>query len=74
MRWKVDFYPSKSNSQIILVVYSNRLSVKSFFDSMKVTSTEGKEPPFTTTKKESKKYAAREEWKKLIAQVWRRTK
>ena len=42
---------------------------------MKVTSTssQGKEPPFTTTKKESKKYAAREEWKKLIALGWRRT-
>ena len=44
-----------------------------FIDSGKVISTQGKEPPFTTTKKESKKYAAREEWKKLIAQGWRRT-
>ena len=55
------------------LVNSNRLSVKRFMDSMKVTSTQGKEPPFTTTKKESKKYAAREEWKKLIALGWRRT-
>ena len=53
------------------LVNSNRLSVKRFFNSMKVT--QGKEPPFTTTKKESKKYAAREEWKKLIALGWRRT-
>ena len=52
---------------------SNRLSVKRFIDSMKVTSKQGNEPPFTTTKKESKKYAAREEWKKLIALGWRRT-
>ena len=42
-------------------------------DSGKVISTQGKEPPFITTKKELKKYAAREEWKKLIAQGWRRT-
>ena len=39
----------------------------------KVISTQGKEPPLITTKKELKKYAAREEWKKLIAQGWRRT-
>ena len=43
-----------------------------FFDSGKVTSKQGKELPFITTKKELKKYAAREEWKKLIAQGWRR--
>ena len=55
------------------LVNSNRLSVKRFIDSMKVTSTQGKEPPFTTTKKESKKYVAKEEWKKLIALGWRRT-
>ena len=44
-----------------------------FIDSWKVISTQGKEPPFITTKKELKKYAAREEQKKLIAQGWRRT-
>ena len=43
-----------------------------FIDSGKVTSTQGKEPPFITTKKELKKYAAREEWEKLIAKGWRR--
>ena len=36
-----------------------------FIDSGKVTATLGKEPPVITT---------REEWKKLIAQGWRRTK
>ena len=35
-----------------------------FIDSGKVTATLGKEPPVITT---------REEWKKLIAQGWRRT-
>ena len=44
-----------------------------FIDSGKVTSTWGKEPPVMTTRKELKKEAAREEWKKLIAQGWRRT-
>jgi len=44
-----------------------------FIDSGKVTSTWGKEPPVMTTREELKKEAAREEWKKLIAQGWRRT-
>ena len=44
-----------------------------FIDSWKVIYTQGKEPPFITTKKELKKYAAREEWEKLISQSWRRT-
>ena len=44
-----------------------------FIDSGKVTSTWGKEPPLMTTREELKKDAAREEWKKLIAQGWRRT-
>ena len=44
-----------------------------FFDSGKVTSTWGKEPPFITTREELKKEAAREEWKNLIAKGWRRT-
>ena len=44
-----------------------------FIDSGKVTSTWSKEPPFMTTREELKKDAAREEWKKLIAQSWRRT-
>ena len=39
----------------------------------KVTSTWDKEIPFMTTRKELKKDPAREEWKKLIAQGWRRT-
>ena len=44
-----------------------------FIDSGKVTSTWGKEPPVMTTREELKKDAAREEWKKLIAQGGRRT-
>ena len=44
-----------------------------FIDSWKVISAWGKEPPVMTTREELKKDAAREEWKKLIAQGWRRT-
>ena len=44
-----------------------------FIDSGKVTSTWGEEPPVMTSREERKIELAREEWKKLIAQGWRRT-
>ena len=44
-----------------------------FIDSGKFTSPWGKEPSVMRTRKELKKESAREEWKKLIAQGWRRT-
>ena len=44
-----------------------------FIDSVKVSSKWGNEPPVMTTREELKKDAAREEWKKLIAQGWIRT-
>ena len=40
-----------------------------FIDSEKVSSTWIKEPPVMTTREELKQEAAREEWKKLFAQV-----
>ena len=51
----------------------NQFFKYTFLYSVKVTSTWGKEPPVMTTRVELKKEAAREEWKKLIAQDWRRT-
>ena len=42
-------------------------------DSGKVVYKLSQETPVITTREELKKYAAREEWKKLIAQGWRRT-
>ena len=44
-----------------------------FIDSGKVISTWDKQQPVMTTREELKTEAAREEWKKLIAQGWRRT-
>ena len=70
------------------LVNSNRSRVKRFIentnnkdqffkymiiDSGKVTSTRVKEPTLLITREELRKKAAREEWKKLIAQDWRRT-
>ena len=44
-----------------------------FIDSGKIVGVLGKEPPVLTTREELKIEAAREAWKKLIAQGWRKT-
>ena len=44
-----------------------------FIDSGKIVGVLGKEPPVLQTRKELKIEVAREEWKKLLAQGWRRT-
>jgi len=45
-----------------------------FIDSGRILGVLGKEPPLMTTREELKVDKARDEWKKLIAQGWRRTK
>ncbi len=45
-----------------------------FIDSGRFLSVLGKEPPLMTTREELKIDKARDEWRKLIAQGWRRTK
>ena len=44
-----------------------------FIDSGKIVGVLGKEPPVLTSREELKIEKAREEWKKLLAQGWRRT-
>ena len=44
-----------------------------FIDSGKIVGVFGKEPPVMITREELKIEAAREAWKKLIAQGWRKT-
>ena len=44
-----------------------------FIDSGKILGVLGKGPPLMTTREELKIDKARDEWKKLIAQGWRRT-
>ena len=46
----------------------------SSFDSGKITGVFGEQPPVMTTREELKIDKAREEWKKFLAQGWRRTK
>ena len=45
-----------------------------FIDSGKILGVLGKKAPLMTTREELKVDKARYEWKKLIAQGWRRTK
>ena len=45
-----------------------------FIDSGRILGVLGNEPPLMTTREELKVDKARDEWKKLIAQGWRRTK
>ena len=45
-----------------------------FIDSGKIIGIFGKEPPVMTTREELKIDKARDEWRKLLAQGWRRTK
>ncbi len=45
-----------------------------FIDSGRILGVLGKEPPLMTTREELKVDKARNEWRKLIAQGWRRTK
>ena len=44
-----------------------------FIDSGNIVGVLGKEPPILTIREELKIEAAREAWKKLIAQGWRKT-
>ena len=45
-----------------------------FIDSGRIIGVSGKEPSLMTSREELKVDKARDEWRKLIAQGWRRTK
>ena len=45
-----------------------------FIDSGRILGVLGKEPPLMTIREEIKIDKARDKWRKLIAQGWRRTK
>ena len=73
-----DYWLVNSNRSRVKRFIENKENKDQFFkyifiDSGNVTSTWGEEPPVMTTREELKKDAARQEWKKLIANGWRRT-
>jgi len=76
---KKDFWLINSNRSRVKRFSKNNQNKDKFFeymfiDSGRILGVFGKEPPLMTIREELKVDKAREEWKKLIAQGWRRTK
>ena len=74
-----DFWLLNSNRSRVKRFTKNKKNQDKFFeymfiDSGRIIGIFGKEPPLMTTREELKINAARDEWKKLIAQGWKRTK
>ena len=74
-----DFWLINSNRSRVKRFSKNNQNKDKFFeymfiDSGRIIGIFGKEPPLMTTREELKINAARDEWKKLIAQGWKRTK
>ena len=74
-----DYWLINSNRSRVKRFSKNNQNKDKFFEYMFIDSgiilgVLGKEPPLMTTREEHKVDKARDEWKKLIAQGWRRTK
>ena len=74
-----DFWLINSNRSKVKRFSKNNQNKDKFFeymfiDSGRILGVLGKEPPLMTSREELKVDKARNEWKKLIAQGWRRTK
>jgi len=74
-----DFWLINSNRSRVKRFSKNNKKKDKFFeymfiDSGRILDVLGKEPPLMTTREELKVDKARDEWKKLIAQGWRKTK
>ena len=74
-----DYWLINSNRSKVKRFSKNKQNKDKFFeyvfiDSGRILGLLGKEPPLMTTREELKVDKARDEWKKLIAQGWRKTK
>ena len=74
-----DFWLINSNRSRVKRFSKNEQNKDKFFeyifiDSGRIIGVIEKEPPLMTTREEYKVDTAREEWKKLIAQGWKRIK
>ena len=74
-----DFWLINSNRSRVKRFSKNNQNKDKFFeyvfiDSGRILGVLGNEPPLMTTREELKVDKARDEWKKLIALGWRRTK
>ena len=73
-----DFWLINSSRSRVKRFSKNKQNKDTFFeymyiDSGRILGVLGKQPPLLTTREELKVDKAREEWKKLISQGWRRT-
>ena len=76
---KENFWLINSNRSRVKRFSKNDQNKDNFFDFMFIDSGRilgvlGKEPPLMITREELKVDKARDEWRKLISQGWRRTK
>ena len=74
-----EYWLINSNRSRVKRFLKNRQSKDKFFeyifiDSGKIVGVLGQQPPVMTTREELKIEQARKEWKKLLAQGWRKTK
>ena len=74
-----DFWLINLNRTMVKRFSKNKQNKDKFFeymfiDSGRILGVLGKEPPLMTTREELQVDKARDEWRKLIAQGWRRTK
>ena len=74
-----DFWLINSNRTRVKRFSRDKQNKDKYFEYMfiysgKIIGVLGKEPPLLTTREEHNVDTARKEWKKLIAQGWRRTK
>ena len=79
MRLTENFWLINANRSRVKRFSKNKQNKDKFFeyifiDSGRILGVLGKEPPLMTTREELKIDKARDEWKKLITQGWRRTK
>ena len=75
---KEEFWLINSNRSRVKRFTKNKKNKVKFFEYMfidagRIIGVLGKEPPLMTTREELKIYKARNEWRKLIVQGWRRT-
>ena len=76
---KEEFWLINSNRSKVKRFTKNKQNTDKFFeymyiDSGKIIAVLGKKPPIMKTREELKVDTARDEWEKLIAQGWRRTR
>ena len=72
--WLINSNRSRVKSFLKNIQSKDKFFEYMFIDSGKIVGVLGQQPPVMTTREELKVDEAREEWKKFLAQGWRKTK